>query len=215
MTIATIPHRPGNKTTEDISKIVADFDAVLTTINGLLDDDNIANLGISLTKLKASGAAAGEVPVWSGTAWAKGRALLAFVQYAPASPQTLTTSTTANFVDIDATNLIFSFVAPPSGKVLVRALGDLNGGSSNRMLMNIRDSGGDVAGTDHCIGGVGASSDMRLKPMMFYKTGLTPGTTYNWKLGWKVESAGTNTWHVGDGTAGDRNPAYIEVWAVI
>jgi microcystin-dependent protein len=56
---------------EDVSQVLANFQAIQTIINGGIDDTNIAAAaGLQLSKLGQSGATSGQVATWSGTAWA-------------------------------------------------------------------------------------------------------------------------------------------------
>lgn len=186
-----------------------------TCLNGNIDDNNLSANAISANRIKQGGAATNQALVWSGTAWAPatmyGRPL-AFTRYAPNAVQTKTTNSTS-FADIDATNLIFSFVAPTSGNVLVIASGNISNSSAVVTYMNCRDGVGSIAGTDTYVNATTSTNIVSIAEM--YATGLTGGTTYNWRLGWKVGSASTSTWSIGDGTTTTAKPhAIIRVYAI-
>jgi hypothetical protein len=58
---------------EDVSQVLANFNAIANVINGNLDNANISPAaGITLSRLGQSGAATNNVPIWNGTAWVPG-----------------------------------------------------------------------------------------------------------------------------------------------
>lgn len=136
--------------------------------------------------------------------------LIAVKTYTPGATSTYNT-TSGTYVDVDATNLVVAFTAPPSGHVLVRlsalVLVQL---SSDYLDWNLRDGSGDVAGTDHRVLGGTAATQMP-GCVVIDKSGLTPGTTYTWKWGYrKAAGSGSVTTYAG-GTTGT---AAMEVLAV-
>lgn len=133
------------------------------------------------------------------------QALLAATIYNPGSKQALTTTSTS-FVDIDATNLAVTFVAPASGVVFVRLEAESrNATSCQNVYWNLRDSGGDVSGTSAQIT---TSASFVASTRMLYVSGLTPGNSYTWKWGWRV-SGGTGS-HVSGGA--DDGPSSMLVY---
>jgi len=79
MTQVVLPYRPVAGDPEDVSQIMADFDAILTVLNGDVRNDNISALAaIAITKLAGGNAGdvlemAGSVPTWTKACYAKGR----------------------------------------------------------------------------------------------------------------------------------------------
>lgn len=131
--------------------------------------------------------------------------LLAVVAYDPGSSTGLSTTSTT-YVDVSAANLVLPFSAPPSGKVLVR-LSAAAWVSASSMQWNLRDAGGDVTNTEmYVTSSLPAVSQSRAVLV----TGLTPGTAYSYKWGWKMNSAATANMTVG----GADGPATMEAWAV-
>lgn len=56
MTLVTLPYRPQDGDPEDVSQIIADFDAILAVLNGDVRDDNISPAaGIDYAKLALTG----------------------------------------------------------------------------------------------------------------------------------------------------------------
>lgn len=172
---------------------------------------------IARAKEGTSAAAWGAGATWSHSPTSKdfdgsggGSGLIGFTAYNPAV-RVVQTRNSLTFADLDAANLAVSFVAPPSGKVLVRlsasAFTDIAG---NEHLWNLRDSGGDIAGTK--VGASSMSNNFGGMSRVISVTGLTPGTTYSWKWGWAVAVVGGVGARIqyGDSTG----PASMEVWAV-
>jgi hypothetical protein len=150
---------------------------------------------------------------WAHTATTKdfdgsggGSGLIGATVYKPASDTTANT-TSATYVDADATNLAVAFTVPPSGKVLVRltALG-YNGTTGQGAYWNLREGTSDVAGSEAFL------ADTNLIRRVVHTaliTGLTPGQAKTWKWGHRVGASGTTTLRYG--TLG---AAVMEVWAV-
>ena len=143
-----------------------------------------------------------------------GTGLIGLTQYNPASNITLTTTSTS-FVDVDATNLVVGFTGPPSGKVLVR-LSSLGQGpsssGSNNWWWNLRDSVGNVTDSEVYISNY-AGTAMRWHASIMV-AGLTAGSAYSWKWGWRINSAGTATLYPGRTAGTPQGPMVMEVWAV-
>lgn len=104
--------------------------------------------------------------------------MLATVQYN--LPSTVGTSS-STFADVDAANLKVTFTAPPSGNVLVNLEGMGFSSTTTTYAWNLRDSGGDVAGTKRDIY-YNSSNTIRIR-CGIYVSGLTPGASYTWKWG--------------------------------
>lgn len=89
MTLITLPYRPTAGSAEDISQIIADFDAVLAVVNGGLKDDNVhAAAAVALSKLSAVGAADGQPIVYDGVTdnrWEPGKVHLDYLAQSGAS----------------------------------------------------------------------------------------------------------------------------------
>jgi hypothetical protein len=101
----------------------------------------------------------------------------------------VTASTT--FVDVDATNLKVTFTAPPSGNVLARINAMVEPSAvSTVCYINLRDGSTDVAGTSIYVCNVQAVTNCAHTVVV---TGLTPGTSYTWKLGAKKGGTGSCT----------------------
>lgn len=69
----------------------------------------------------------------------------------------------------------------------------MTGASASGYAWNLRDSGGNIAGTQRDVV-YGASSPLIREAATLYVTGLTPGTSYTWKWGHGLSSgSGTCT----------------------
>lgn len=121
------------------------------------------------------------------TSWRQDGTVLGRVAYAPASRVSYTTSSTT-LVAVDSTNLTVSFVAPLSGKVIVRAnvLTYLTSGSY-LIAIGLLDhsTSAQVGGIQTATASVSASHQVAEVDV----TGLTPGTTYQYDLAWAVSNA--------------------------
>lgn len=111
---------------------------------------------------------------------------LARIDYDPASPTTFST-TSSSFADVDASNVAVTFTVPTGFTAVtaraVMVVRNLTG--SNIVYFNLRDSSGDVSGTDQTLASASATPGART----LYEqriTGLTAGQSYTWKLGWAV-----------------------------
>ena len=156
----------------------------------------------------------GDIPlVWSVVNLKGGAAvqsgLIAYKRYAPAT-QEIKSTTSGTFADADATNLVVTFVAPPSGAVLIRlgAHQDISptGGFHQ---WNLRSGSSDVAGSSVQ---AGRESEGVFTSVPIILTGLTPGTSYTYKWGYRT-SAGTARLLMGDASpTNETGPAVMEVW---
>ncbi len=137
--------------------------------------------------------------------------LLGYTVYGPATEGSKSTTSTT-FADCDATNLVVAFSVPASGNVLVRlsAYADVSGG--RKAYWNLRDSGGDIAGTSTFA--TATATGIRCNAVIV-KTGLTPGDALSWKWGAGVSGGATFRTFWSDGTPSDETstPAIMEVWA--
>ena len=139
--------------------------------------------------------------------------LIGFKSYEPSTSggdNKNTTSTT--LVAIDTTNLRVTFVAPPSGKVLVK----LNGRSATT-------AGGYAAYWGLLDGATRRGHSQNVSTSVDFRSncsipvsGLTPGTTYSFDWAWCVDSTATTNLYIRDDDVTDRQSggAYMEVWAV-
>lgn len=139
--------------------------------------------------------------------------LLATTVYLPTSLADYST-TSATFVDLDATLLAVTFVAPQSGKVLVQLCADAAaGGAGTYHQWNLRDSNGDIAGTGvRTTGNFGSSSEVGITRDIVV-TGLTPGMTYTWKWGHRRD-AGSGTPHTYAQASAGPGPASMKVFGI-
>lgn len=129
--------------------------------------------------------------------------IIAWARVIVTTPNYTTTSTP--FVDVDAANLKVTFSAPPSGKVVVTACFS-SMCSSGSPYVNLRDSVGDVANTPRNM--VSSSGWQNSGSVSWPLTGLTPGTSYTYKLGFRGSGATTTIF-----VANVLMPTMV-VWAV-
>jgi hypothetical protein len=110
---------------------------------------------------------------------------LACTAYTPATNYT-TSSTTA--VQVDSTNLIVSFVAPQSGKVVVQLSALCNGpGSPNYAEWSLFESGAQIPGTIRQFLNSSGALIITISTMHVV-TGLTPGSSHTYAWGWRVSA---------------------------
>lgn len=115
--------------------------------------------------------------------------LLTSASYAHTTTIT-STQTGANLDDVNASNLVVSFVVPPSGAVIVSL--------SAVALCAIADNyytrwGVNNGSTTVAEARVTAEASATRHACRFKVTGLTPGTATTWKWGHGVSAAGTTT----------------------
>lgn len=137
-------------------------------------------------------------------------ALVGYQEYWPGSTGNVDTSLTA-LTDVDASNLIVTFIAPASGKVLVKmsARGSMPAGAGTSCYWGLRNGAADVAGSE--VFAAGSSAQVGRLTYSCRLTGLTPGASYSLKWAHRV-SAGTATSRIVRG--GSDGPAIMEVYAV-
>lgn len=134
--------------------------------------------------------------------------LLALVRYLPATDTRVLTTTSTSFVDADAANLVVSFVAPSSGRVLIYLSAIAFKWTTGAAYWNLRSGTTNVADTRGWVvpSGVGASARYVYPIPVF---GLTPRTSYTYK--WGVASSDSNATDIYAG-AQLYGPAVMEVW---
>lgn len=168
---------------------------------------------------------AGAVYVCDGTNWqcvgswgvSTPGTLLTTVNYAPGTAATYS-STSTTLAAIDTTNLTAGFVAPASGKVLVKLSAQANATASTPGWWGVLDhTSGNLYGSavqvvEVTSGGIVANSFASI-----LITGLTPGTSYQIDWAHATQTA-ANTMSTKAGTMGKTvasgpGPALMEVWA--
>ena len=126
-----------------------------------------------------------------------------YAQLAEARVQagTNTTSYTRNanattIADVDAANLIVTFTAPASGIVLIEyAIGQVHASVGGNVYFGVRDNSNvDVANSHVTTGDYGTQWTNVFAAFYQRKrvSGLTPGTSYTWKLTWFCQGATQN-----------------------
>lgn len=136
--------------------------------------------------------------------------LLNIISYNPGAQTTVNTAS-GIFSDVDAVNLVIPFIAPSSGNVLVFLSGLALCSANNSLAWNLRNSGGDIAGTsmqvlytDSGNPEVGIRRSIRV-------TGLVPGSSQSFKWGHaRIGGSGSCNTRMG-GAAGQAN---MEVWEI-
>lgn len=112
------------------------------------------------------------------------KAVLATTTYQPGSNTTLQT-TSATFVDVDATHLTVTFTAPPTGNVLVTLEAVANvGNAAAAIYWGLADGSGDITNANTHITAV--TTLLRVRAT-FKIIGLTPGTSYTYR--WRQRSS--------------------------
>jgi hypothetical protein len=147
-----------------------------------------------------------------------GGGLLASVEYAPAVEVQYTSSADTPTV-IDATNLTISFVAPASGKVLVRLSGAAGGGGASATSWCLLDHTSSVQlGYTHVVNSSVSSIEVIATSIPILLTGLTPNTTYQVDWAYLCAGAGSASYLYVQGGTGLPSTAYagpatMEVWS--
>lgn len=137
---------------------------------------------------------------------------LAYVVYNPPTDAVYSTLSTS-FIDVNATNLAVTFVAPASGKVLVRltALTGIGGGDVG--YWNLREGTSNLAETASYM----VVNSIERASQAVVVTGLTPGSSHTYKWGFRVRVGGLvdRTLYIYAGSADPMfGPAVMEVWAL-
>lgn len=142
-----------------------------------------------------------------------GGGIIGYCQYAPATGVSKTT-TSSTSADVDATNLIVTFTAPPSGLVLVTlgAYSNISVASSN-FRWGLRAASADVTGSYmEVMSGLTASPFYVAASVVMT---VTAGTSYTWKWAFKRQS-GTGNCNIFAGLDADGGtaPALMKVEAI-
>lgn len=134
---------------------------------------------------------------------------LAAAVYNPGTGAALNTSS-SSFADVHA-SLSCTFDAPASGEVWVMLQAMVAwAGVTSDYWWNLRDSGGNVAGTSNAVAYV--VNDFYIAVTRHIRvTGLTPGNSYTWK--WGHRTSGTAGIQAGTFGTDDSRPAVMRVTA--
>lgn len=140
--------------------------------------------------------------------------IIARTRYEAGANGALKSSTaSADFEDVDATNAKIDLVVPASGKVLIRT--SILGGvatASKYGYLNLREGSSNVAGSDQRVthwAGTGTGDFPRIIHTALLE-GLTPGAEKTYKLGIKVDSPATFALYTGP----DYGPLIIDAHAL-
>lgn len=213
------------------ASVTALSSATTTSLGGKVDKSTYAAKGTLLAASAASTPAAlavgtdGQVLTAdstqaNGVAWAAvptpgGSALAAkAVDSTTAAAAQVTSFSNSVFADLDATNLVVTFTAPSSGKVVV-AFSAVITGSSFLTFLNVRSGSTDMS-TGTFVGNL-TTAQRAIIPI--YVTGLTAGASYTFKIGARSgsgASTGANSGQVQYGNSASTQPygpATIQVWA--
>ena len=118
-------------------------------------------------------------------------ALLARAQYAPSAAHTYTVINIATGITaLDSTNLVVTFIAPPSGNVLVELVGWVVGAATVGTIIlgvvSTTSSPGTLVGVSGLAYNSSTTTAADNKGIAYMKqlfTGLTAGTAYTWYMG--------------------------------
>lgn len=139
--------------------------------------------------------------------------LLAIKSYNP-NPAVSVTNGTTTEADVDATNLVITFTAPASGKVIVRLCAACNLAGATAVIWILRTTAGVIVpGSRSQVTGTATWTRPGYAALI---TGLTPSASYTWRWGFHVSAdTATATIAYGDNPASTnpRGPAVMEVWA--
>lgn len=129
--------------------------------------------------------------------------VIGYVAYVPVGDTTYS-STTSTYADVDATNVKVTFTVPTSGAVLVRANFIAGPANTIGLGVNLRSGSSDVALTGQRSAYNSAGSQQMRMHHEWILTGLTPGASLTYKLGFNRHSgtASAATINVGDTTWG-------------
>lgn len=143
--------------------------------------------------------------------------ILSVTSYQPTT-QTIISTTSSSFADVDATNAVWTFIAPKSGKVILSAEAftdavSTNLGSGDRYVWGLHDGTADVAATAQSVQRCSIVNQTYLgrAHIEWLVTGLTPGTRYTYKLRHEV----TNAVVTGRIIVGTKDTATVIWWGAL
>jgi hypothetical protein len=178
--------------------------------------DTVTRLAVDASRIVGKKATGGLAALTAAETALLSGGLLAAVSYNPATSVSVATTSTT-FADIDATNLVLPFTVPPSGKVLVRMSAAVVTADLVAMNWNLRDAGGDIAGTRAVVIRPAGGQRIRANTAIVV-TGLTPGEAKSWKWGQaRTTSTGTCETLYGQtdiSALGTPGAAVMEVYAI-
>lgn len=129
---------------------------------------------------------------------------------ADSATYTTTSTNTAALVDVDAVNLVVTFTAPKSGKVIVELTGWNRNSGTRSQVFGLRSGSALVANSRGFANG-GSSTVNNRSVWRTTITGLTAGTSYTWKWAWAVDGASTGSLYSG--------PIYgsleMQIWGIL
>lgn len=138
-----------------------------------------------------------------------GLSLIGHVAYSPTTTMTYETTSTT-LVDLDPTNLAVTFIAPPSGKVLVRLQARcavLVTTDAATVHWGLREGTTDVMPSE----GLRQKTGLNTQTLTLPVSGLVPGRQYTWKFAQRINNGSyTAQTQVGSGVIS----GIMEVWAV-
>lgn len=135
---------------------------------------------------------------------------LAAAYYYPGSDVNLSTTSTSD-ADVDATNAAVTFTVPASGVVWVEAHFMVNVGINTPMDVTLREGSSTLSNTKTraaYVGGGSASYQGRVG-IRWKVTGLTPGASKTYKLGF-ARASGTGSCEIHAGTFGGPLSIVVE-----
>jgi hypothetical protein len=110
--------------------------------------------------------------------------IIAVHSYSPATQQTYS-PTSSTYVDMDATNLAVTFVAPTSGKVMIQTEIGYSCAGGSLLSIDLREGTSDLAGTQRVAANISSGVGLiqgSVAPLWII-SGLTAGSTHTYKLG--------------------------------
>lgn len=137
-------------------------------------------------------------------------ALLASVSYDPGTLGSYAV-TSATLVDVDATNLAATFIAPASGNVMVDLIGVQTCAADCALAWGLREGSSIISGYHRVNTVPSGEGDRQLRAMTSVKiTGLTPGASYTYK--W-AHARTTGSGSVSTFAGGVTGAAVMRVWS--
>lgn len=140
--------------------------------------------------------------------WCPMAGLLGVCSYDPGT--TASYSTSGAIGDVDATNLLISFVAPASGAVLVRWTARCGTSNTISSWWGIREASSQVGGLA-LVWQTSTGSGYQPRTQTLRITGLTPGSAHTYK--WAFAASGAAFLMKAGQTANDEGPATMEIYA--